>query len=237
MEYTTHVVKKGEHLTGISKAYGFKGSDWRKIYRHPMNKDLRRKRKDPNVIWPGDKVLLPKVTLAEMKKKHKELTELLKNTAATQAPVQKAMSVVMKAQAEALQLQKTASMSEKEVKRLQKAQQAAWQDWKNAEKWQSLCKLGGKNDPSFAGSVICIPEGNRVFATMRKYLETQATHFAALQKSKGDAKKLELAIRNIRASHKIAETYVREWEKTHELMLNEISLDIKRAEQNMKETF
>ncbi len=53
----THKVKQGECLSSIAKRYGF--SNWRVIYDHPENADFRKKRPNPNVIAPGDKIHIP----------------------------------------------------------------------------------------------------------------------------------------------------------------------------------
>lgn len=52
-----HQVQQGECLASIAKLYGF--SNWKTIYDHAANSDLRRKRKNPNVLLPGDTVVIP----------------------------------------------------------------------------------------------------------------------------------------------------------------------------------
>ncbi len=52
-----HIVKQGECLASIAKKYEFK--NWKTIYEHPDNKDLKNKRPNPNIIFPGDKVVIP----------------------------------------------------------------------------------------------------------------------------------------------------------------------------------
>src|SRR5215471_13076712 len=54
-----HLVKKGESAPGIAAAYGF--VDWQTIYGDGSNADLRQKRQDPNVIFPGDIVNIPDI--------------------------------------------------------------------------------------------------------------------------------------------------------------------------------
>ncbi len=54
-----HVVKQGETLSGIAREHGF--ADWRLVYNHASNAELRKKRPDPNVLYPGDKIQLPDV--------------------------------------------------------------------------------------------------------------------------------------------------------------------------------
>lgn len=52
-----HIVKKGEFLAAIAKQYGF--SDWNVIWDDPQNSDLKKKRKNPNVLYQGDKLFVP----------------------------------------------------------------------------------------------------------------------------------------------------------------------------------
>jgi hypothetical protein len=52
-----HVVVEGENLSTIAAAEGFR--DFRKLYDAPENAELRKKRPNPNLIRPGDEVVIP----------------------------------------------------------------------------------------------------------------------------------------------------------------------------------
>jgi hypothetical protein len=52
-----HEVKAGECLSVIARRNGF--SDIRKIYDHPQNADFKKKRPDPDVLSPGDRIFIP----------------------------------------------------------------------------------------------------------------------------------------------------------------------------------
>jgi hypothetical protein len=54
---TVHVVKQGEWLQKIARAYGF--SSWRTLYDDPANEALRAKRPNPDLLYPGDEVVIP----------------------------------------------------------------------------------------------------------------------------------------------------------------------------------
>jgi len=54
---TTHIVLQGECLSSIAKKYGF--VHWRTIYYHPENAEFRRKRPNPNLVYPGDCIFIP----------------------------------------------------------------------------------------------------------------------------------------------------------------------------------
>lgn len=54
---TIHTVKQGECLSSIAKKYGF--ADWRIIYNYPQNAEFKRKRPNPNLIYPGDQLFIP----------------------------------------------------------------------------------------------------------------------------------------------------------------------------------
>jgi N-acetylmuramoyl-L-alanine amidase len=55
-----HEVQPGECLASIAKAAGF--SNWKTLYKHESNAELRRKRPDPNLLEPGDEVAIPEAT-------------------------------------------------------------------------------------------------------------------------------------------------------------------------------
>jgi len=52
-----HVVQQGECLSSIAAEYGF--SDWHTIYDDAANADLRAKRPESNVLYPGDQLYIP----------------------------------------------------------------------------------------------------------------------------------------------------------------------------------
>jgi hypothetical protein len=54
---TEHVVQPGEHLFGIARAFGF--STHLTIWNHPNNAELKKLRKNPNVLLAGDVVFIP----------------------------------------------------------------------------------------------------------------------------------------------------------------------------------
>ncbi|MBC2695372.1 MAG: LysM peptidoglycan-binding domain-containing protein [Desulfobacteraceae bacterium] len=58
-----HIVKQGDTLSKLAKKYGF--NNWRKIYDHSDNAELRQKRTNPNILYPGDKVFIPDKTLMD----------------------------------------------------------------------------------------------------------------------------------------------------------------------------
>lgn len=54
---TPHVVQQGEHASRIAAKYGY--MDFHTIWDDPANADLKEKRKNPNVLFPGDVVMIP----------------------------------------------------------------------------------------------------------------------------------------------------------------------------------
>jgi N-acetylmuramoyl-L-alanine amidase len=52
-----YTVVQGDHLSKIAKENGF--PDYHIIWDHPNNADLKQKRKNPNVLNPGDQVFVP----------------------------------------------------------------------------------------------------------------------------------------------------------------------------------
>jgi N-acetylmuramoyl-L-alanine amidase len=59
-----HLVAQGEHASGIAEQYGFGSFDV--IWQHAENKALRDKRKDPNVLLPGDEIYIPDAQLKQL---------------------------------------------------------------------------------------------------------------------------------------------------------------------------
>jgi len=53
----TYIVKPGDSLGAIAKRVGV--ASWRELYNHPRNAEFKRKRPNPNVIHPGDKLYVP----------------------------------------------------------------------------------------------------------------------------------------------------------------------------------
>lgn len=52
-----HIVRSGECLSVIAARYGF--ANYRMIYNHPDNGYFRQLRPNPNLIYPGDEVVIP----------------------------------------------------------------------------------------------------------------------------------------------------------------------------------
>jgi len=52
-----HEVEQGEWVSKIAALYGI--ADWRRIWDHPNNSDLRQERQEPNVICRGDRLFIP----------------------------------------------------------------------------------------------------------------------------------------------------------------------------------
>lgn len=52
-------VKQGDCIMSIADKFGFR---WETIWNHPDNADLKRLRKDPNILFPGDIAVIPDKT-------------------------------------------------------------------------------------------------------------------------------------------------------------------------------
>ena len=51
-----HTVVQGDSLSSIAAAFG---ANWKTVWSHADNAPLRARRKDPNVLYPGDVVIIP----------------------------------------------------------------------------------------------------------------------------------------------------------------------------------
>jgi LysM domain len=74
---TKHVVKSSDCLSKIAKEYGF---TWQKLWDYGPNAPLKAKRKDPNILMPGDIVYIPvpkeKKSSKQQDKAHKFIRKL-----------------------------------------------------------------------------------------------------------------------------------------------------------------
>lgn len=76
-----YTVKQGDCIASIAAKHGM---PWKLLWEAGQNQELRDKRKDPNVLHPGDKVFVPdrtrKMESAETKKRHTFQVKLEKAT-------------------------------------------------------------------------------------------------------------------------------------------------------------
>jgi hypothetical protein len=54
---TVHVVEQGDHISLIAEKYGF--VNYRAIWDDPANQELRKQRTSPNLLLPGDRLVIP----------------------------------------------------------------------------------------------------------------------------------------------------------------------------------
>ena len=52
-----HIVRQGEVLSRIARRYGVQNVE--RIYNHPKNAEFKKKRPNPNLIFPGDEIFIP----------------------------------------------------------------------------------------------------------------------------------------------------------------------------------
>lgn len=56
-EFTTYAVKQGDCISSIAARAGLL---WQTVWEHPQNAELRERRKDPNMLFHGDILAVPK---------------------------------------------------------------------------------------------------------------------------------------------------------------------------------
>ena len=59
MHYEDVEIKKGDTLSELVYAYGYKGSDWITVWNDAKNSKLKALRKRPELIQPNDIVYIP----------------------------------------------------------------------------------------------------------------------------------------------------------------------------------
>ena len=62
-----YTIKKGDWLSKIARRHGL--SSWKVIYDHKENEEFRKKRPDPNLIYPGDVIFIPDPEFLELEPK------------------------------------------------------------------------------------------------------------------------------------------------------------------------
>src|SRR5690242_6075379 len=53
---SSYRIQQGDCLSNVAKRHGV---EWKTIWDHAQNKALREKRKDPNILFPGDVLYIP----------------------------------------------------------------------------------------------------------------------------------------------------------------------------------
>lgn len=66
-----YTVLRGDTLSGIAAKHGI--SSWKSLYEAPANAAFRRKRPNPNLMHPGDRIVIPPDALAAAKQRLKTL--------------------------------------------------------------------------------------------------------------------------------------------------------------------
>lgn len=59
MFYEDYQIKRGDTVSGLGIAYGYKAHDWKKIWENSKNLSLVSRRRLPENIQPGDQLLIP----------------------------------------------------------------------------------------------------------------------------------------------------------------------------------
>jgi hypothetical protein len=85
-----HIVVQGESIQKIARDNGY--LNWKFIWEHPDNSQLKSKRKDPNILYPGDKVIIPPIKVKKVSLGTNKIAEF---TASEEVPENK-INIVLK---------------------------------------------------------------------------------------------------------------------------------------------
>lgn len=235
MEYAAYKVKKGDNLHKIAKRHGYPAADWRKIYDHKKNADFRRKRPDPNMIKPGDVVLIPKTPLAVLKMVHKSLFEALGHHGAGMPPLKGYKATLEALEKEAARLKKQSALTKADLKRAETAVSAAATAYRNANEWAGLCRGSIGSDPAMTRNIVCYRDTTNAYRAASRWTDAQK-HYAVVKalaekdaaKAKKAAEKLEQELAKMRKKHEA-------WLKDHQKLEAELLKAIKEVECMMAE--
>lgn len=72
-----YTVKQGDCIMSIAEANGFL---WETVWNHPDNAELKQRRKDPDILFPGDIVVIPEITPRSESAPTDQLAKFLKKS-------------------------------------------------------------------------------------------------------------------------------------------------------------
>ena len=240
MTYTTHTVKKGEHLTRIARDHGWKKkTDWKELYGLAVNAPLRKKRPDPDHIEPGDTVLIPIVSREELKKALAVLMEAYDAHCRAIPPIDAYKDKIDKLKKAAEDAKKSKKDAEKQAEDAKKDLKAAQEHFKYAQGFASQCKLGTMNDHlnPFVAALLCKRENDEVFKSLREMdgKHSDLKKAEGLLKKKGE--KVEEAQEMVRKATKDMPNVINKWRANHEAIANTLASGISEMEKMMGDTF
>ena len=235
MEFTKHIVKKGENLTKIAKKYGFAGGDWKKLYNHPKNTKLKRLRPNPDHIEPKDEVFIPNVPGKKIDEEIKALTQMEGKLMSMPPRIKKSMMEAVRMQKEAMRIVKHGAVIHGDIVTL-KGLNANYQSHiMTIDAQMRAADQTGKMDTTerYVKNFKLFQRRQDMLAKMIDGLSTIAD---AERHLAGDPKKAMYAVQGMGVTIVKQQKMMSEWTKAHADVLKEIRARKKLLTSERKET-
>ncbi len=214
MEFTKHIVKKGDNLTKIAKKYGFAGNDWKKLYNHPKNAKLKKLRPNPDHIEPKDEVFVPTVPGKKIDDEIKALTVMEAKLVAMPPSLKKSMMEAARMNKEAVRIAKHGAVIQADIVTL-KGLNAAYQGQILAIDAQMKAADPGSKAITTEAYVKNFRMFQKRQETLAKLISGMNTIDDAERHLARDPKKAMFTVQGIGADIVKQQKLLREWNKAH----------------------
>ena len=234
MKFIKHTIKKGENLTKIAKAYGFSGSDWKKIYDHPKNAAFRKLRPDPNLIQPKDEIFVPETAGKNIDEEIKSLEFMLAQLQAMPPSVKSIIMESKRMSKEALRITKNGALINADI-----ATMRAMQAQHRAE-ITVIDAMSKKYEKGQKSSIAYSPKSFANFQkrqeALAKLINTLKTIDDAEKHLIRDPKKAMFAVGALGKDMVKIQKLTSEWTKAHQDAVKEIEARLKELRNERKLT-
>lgn len=235
MDFTKHVVKKGENLTKIAKKYGFSGGDWKKLYNHPKNAGLKKKRPNPDHIEPKDEIFIPAVPGKKIDEEVKSL-ELMKAKLMGMPPsIKKSIMEAVRMSKEAERIVKNGAVIQADIQVLKSMNAVYQQQIDIIDAQMKLADQTGKATQSekYVKNFKLFQKRQEMLAKMISGMNTVEDAKKHLAR---DPKKAMFVVEALGTDIVKQQKLLKEWTKAHADVLKEVNARLKVLQAERKQT-